>query len=146
MLVYADKEDYKSYAGLEDGTELPYNLDALLSAGSLAVRRYTSVCVYHVDDEDKPADPLTLQAFKDATCAHALAMNKLGIDPDKGGVVDAGTYAAKSISGASFSYATAEQQATARLRQSIAIGVLSPTGQSILDMAGLTTTGPWRVG
>lgn len=145
-LVYATADDWRTYNGLDEGAPIPANLAMLLQAGSLAVRTYTSVTVYHVDDAGKPTDPFILQAFKDATCAHATAMDALGIDPDKGGAVSQDTYASKSISGASFTYNSAEQANLVALKQQVADGMLAPTARAILDAAGLNSTGPWRAG
>lgn len=145
-LVYATVDDWRTYNGLDEGAPIPANLAMLLQAGSLAVRTYTSVTVYHVDDAGKPTNPFILQAFKDATCAHATAMDALGIDPAKGGVVEQNTYSSKSISGASFTFNTAEQTDIVELKQRIAAGVLAPTARAILDAAGLNAVGPWRAG
>ena len=145
MVIYATEDDYREYNSLADGAELPGNLTSLLRAASLAVRTYTSVCVYLVGDDDLPVDQSVRKAFQDATCAHATAMNKLGIDPDKGGAVDVSVKASKSISGASFSYSTVEQENAARIRQQVATGI-APAARQILDAAGLNSTGPWRAG
>jgi hypothetical protein len=145
MAIYATKEEYKAYNNLDDDAELPGNLTSLLRAGSLAVRIYTSVCVYMVGDDDLPKEQSVRDAFRDATCAHATAMLKLGIDPDKGGAVDVSVKASKSISGASFSYSTVEQENAALVRQQVATGI-APTARQILDAAGLNATGPWRAG
>ncbi|MFT8358552.1 hypothetical protein [Bifidobacterium aquikefiri] len=145
MTPYAIAADYKTYNGLKDDDAVPNNLTALLRAASLAVRRYTSVCVYSVDDTGMPVDSTLRQAFMDATCAHATAMNKLGIDPDAGGAVDVNVTASKSISGASISYSAVEQENAAHVRQQIAIGI-APAARQILDSIGLNASGPWRAG
>jgi hypothetical protein len=145
MAIYATDDDYRAYNSLADGDSLPDNLASLLRAASLAVRIYTSVCVYLVGDDDLPKEQSVREAFRDATCAHATALNKLGINPDKGGAVDVSVKASKSISGASFSYSTVEQENVALVRQQVATGI-APTARQILDAAGLNATGPWRAG
>jgi hypothetical protein len=145
MAIYATDDDYRAYNNLAAEDELPDNVTSLLRAASLAVRMYTSVCVYLVDDGDLPVEQSVRDAFRDATCAHATALNKLGIDPDKGGAVDVSVKASKSISGASFSYSTVEQENAAQVRQQVATGI-APSARQILDAAGLNSTGPWRAG
>ncbi|MDF7641729.1 hypothetical protein PT279_09050 [Bifidobacterium sp. ESL0784] len=143
--VYANKEDWRQYRGLKEDEELPENLESLLNAGSLAVREYTALCVYPVDQKGMPTGQRAKEAMRDATCAHATAMLQLDIDPAKGGVIDTRTKASKSINGASITYNKGEQDSEAEARLQVAQGI-APTARRILDAAGMSGGSPWLGG
>lgn len=145
MATYAVDSDYRSYCGIPDTGIVPSNLAQLLTAASWAVREATMTCFYQVDDNGVPIDGMLSAAFRDATCAQAQAMDALGIDPAMGGASQPNTAASKSISGASITYSSSEQQAAALLRQQVATG-LAPAAVRILRAAGMPLNTPWRVG
>ena len=143
--MYAVDSDYRSYCGISDTGIMPSNLAQLLTAASWAVREATMTCFYQVDDNGVPIDGALSAAFRDATCAQVQAMDALGIDPAMGGASQPNTAASKSISGASITYSSSEQQAAALLRQQVATG-LAPAAVRILRAAGMPLNTPWRVG
>lgn len=143
--MYAVESDYRSYCEIPDTGIMPSNLAQLLTAASWAVREATMTCFYKVDDNGVPIDGALSAAFRDATCAQAQAMDALGIDPAMGGASQPNTAASKSISGASITYSSSEQQAAALLRQQVATG-LAPAAVRILRAAGMPLNTPWRVG
>ena len=146
MADYAGADDYRTYCGLSATDTIPANLAQLLHAASLAVREYTAIIFYRTDGSGIPVDSILSAAFRDATCAQAQAMDALGIDPAMGGAIQPNTAASKSISGASVSYTTSEQQTAAQLREQVANG-LAPIAIRILRASGaMLLTQPWEVG
>ncbi|MFT8442192.1 MAG: hypothetical protein ABF780_05715 [Bifidobacterium aquikefiri] len=146
MVDYAVADDYRTYCGLSAADTVPANLTQLLRAASLAVREYTGTLFYQTDSDGIPVDAILSAAFRDATCAQAQAMDALGIDPAMGGAIQPNTAASKSISGASVSYTTSEQQTAAQLREQVANG-LAPIAIRILRASGaMLLTQPWEVG
>jgi hypothetical protein len=143
---YATAADYRTYCGLNENDPIPDNLTLLLTAAALAVREYTMTLFYQTDpNTGLPSDGGLADTFRDATCAQAAAMDALGIDPAMGGASQPNTAASKSISGASITYSSSEQQAAALLRQQVATG-LAPAAVRILRAAGMPLNTPWRVG
>lgn len=137
--VYATSSDY---ANRGYGTP-PANVDQLLKAASRFVQRATMADVYTTDSDGKPLDPVTLDAFAEATCCHAAAMAALGIDPTTGGVTTTRTINSKSVDGASVTYANAVDAENAR---SLAANQLVPEARAILQDAGYATTRVWSWG
>ena len=146
MADYAVADDYRTYCGLSATDTIPANLTQLLHTASFAVREYTGTLFYQTDSDGVPLDPILSAAFRDATCAQAQAMDALGIDPAMGGAIQPNTAASKSISGASVSFTTSEQQTAAQLREQVANG-LAPIAIRILRASGaMLLTQPWEVG
>lgn len=132
-LVYADGADLTAWTG----AAAPSNADVLLRSASLLVRQATRSAVYAVDSAGLPADSTVLAAMRDATCAHAAALNAAGVDPFAAGT-EAGV-SASSIGSASVStlgYLGAEKR-----RQALA-DRLVPEALSILSAAGLLNGAP----
>lgn len=140
MLTYATSSDLLNWSG---GTA-PTNADQLLRTASILVRKATITATYTVDTAGLPTDADVLQAFKDATCAHAAAMAAALIDPLAGGATTtAGTKAAKKVGTASIEYAGTQQAAAARALLAVE---LAPEALDILQQAGLTPGTTWAAG
>jgi hypothetical protein len=137
MLVYADPADLATF----DGGPPPVNAVALLRHSSLLVAEATRLAVYDTAADGVPTDLDVLQAFKDATCAHASVLAANSIDPR---TVATGTAISQtSIGGATIAYAGADAAATAR--QTLATR-LCPEAWRILSLAGLTNNAPYSYG
>lgn len=139
MLVYATVDDLDDWI-----TPIPTNADALLRSASLRVREATKTARYTVDGTGLATDATVLQAFKDATCAHAAALATAKVDPAGGGVLTkASTAAAKSVGSASVSYADAASAAAAKASLHTS---LCPDAVTILQQAGLLSGEVWVIG
>lgn len=139
VLVYATPDDLAAWTG----TTAPTNATALLRSASLAVREATELCFYAVDDTGLPTNTTQLQAFNDATCCQAAALAELDVNPQSGGVVEAGVVSSSKLGSASFEYADAAIAAAAK---AAAMQGLVPDALRILRDAGISPTNPWIVG
>lgn len=143
MLVYATTDDLTSWAaGSAVDTESAAATGALRTA-SLRVSEAIAGDFYDADGTGLPTNATILQAVKDATCAHALAVLSLDISTDAGGAVTAGAVTSVGIGSARKTYADATAAAAAR---AAAAGRLVPDALSILRIAGLGTTRTWSYG
>jgi hypothetical protein len=132
-LVYADSDDLAAWTG----TDAPGNATVLLRSASILVRDATISALYETDDDGYPTDTDVLQAFNDATCAHAAALDAADVNP-----LAAGTQAGISstaIGGASISYAGADAAASVRLDLSRS---LCQEALRILHHAGMLSMPP----
>ena len=131
MLIYATVDD------LTDWTETtaPDNATQLLRTASLLVRKATLTARYATDTTGLPTETLVAQAFRDATCAHAAAMDAANINPLAGGAVTtAATATSKKVGSAQVEYAGSAAAAAARAELA---ECLAPEAQAILQHAGL---------
>lgn len=119
------------------GNAAPSNAATLLRSASLLVRDATATAVYAVDANGLPTDATILQAFKDATCAHAAALQTAGIDPAAAGTTPG--ISATAIGSASVTYAGAAEAAAARQRLTTE---LAPEALMVLRSAGLLANPP----
>ena len=126
-------------------TPTPTNATVLLRTASYAVREATQTAYYPADPvTGLPTEPVTLAAFRDATCAQAAAYAAFGIDPLTGGgllggVVETGA----QIGTARLTYG----DATTALQSRIAlVNGLCLEAHRILRQAGITLQVPWIVG
>jgi hypothetical protein len=131
--IYADAADLAAWTG----ATAPSNATVLLRAASILVRDVTMSAMYAVDSSGLPTDPATLQAFADATCAHAAALAAAGIDPAAAGT-QAGV-SATAIGSASVSYLGYLGAEAARLELS---RNLCPQALSLLRAQGMLSTPP----
>lgn len=131
IVIYADPADFVAYTG----SAIPDNITALLRSASILVREATVSAVYDVDDDNLPTDTDILTAMRDATCAHAAALDAASIDPLAAGT-EAGI-SSTSIGGAAISY-LGHVGSEAR-RQALATS-LAPEAALILRAAGLLAT------
>lgn len=102
-------------SGSWTGTTAPSNAAALLRTANMLVRDTTATLVYSADSSTGlPTDTDLLQAFQDATCAHAAALEAAGVNPLAAGTTP--TIASTGIGSANVSYAGAQATAEARQR------------------------------
>lgn len=139
MLIYATSADLTAWTG----SAAPDNADQLLRTASLAVANATRAARYDVDGTGMPTDAKTLQAFKDATCAHAAALAAAKVDPAAGGVLAANVATSKKVGSASIDYAGA---GTATSAKAALLSGLAPEAARILRQAGIAATAPWVSG
>lgn len=137
-LVYAASGDLATWTG----TTAPANATQLLRSASLLVREATACDYYATDTTGLPTDTATLQAFNDATCAHAAFWAANGIDPTAGGAKPR-VQSSKGIGTAHIAYADAQQAADAAADS---LATLIPESRRILREAGLGSTAAWIVG
>ena len=139
-LVYANTTDYGTWTG----SASPANVTQLLRSASILVRDATQADFYDIDpNTNLPTDATILQAFKDATCAHAAAWATMGVDPLTGGVSQPSVASSKGIGTARVAYADAQMAAEAK---AASLEFLVPEAQRILRDAGLMSTKIWLVG
>lgn len=119
------------------GTVAPSNAAALLRAASILVRDATASVIYPADTSGMPTDTDILDALRDATCAHAAALEAAGVNPTAAGTTPG--IGATAIGSASVTYAGAGEAATNRLRLAVE---LAPEAQMILRSAGLLGNPP----
>lgn len=109
VLVYAQPADLTDWL-TQDG--VPEHANRLIRSASLLVAEATRAAVYDVDTTTGLPYALTyVEALRDATCAQVAAWDALGIDPAKGAAGAPALESAKSIGGASISYAVDVQAA-----------------------------------
>lgn len=137
-LTYAASTDLAAWTG----TAAPANATQLLRSASLLVRDATACDYYAADPTGLPTDATILQAFKDATCAHAALWAAAGIDP-AAGEAKARVLSSKGIGTARLTYADAQAAADAA---AASLRELCPEGRRILRDAGLASTSAWLVG
>jgi len=109
ILVYATSGDLATWTG----TTAPDNATTLLRTASLIVRKATKTAVYATDDTGAPTDADTIDAFRDATCAQAAAMDANGVDPLAGQAGASQEIASTSIGSASISFANGSANTSA---------------------------------
>lgn len=136
MLTYATTDDLQTWIG----AAVPTDADQLLRTASMAVRDATMTNYYPVDGTGLPTDAKTLQAFKDATCAHAAALSDAKVSATAGGVLAANVATSKKVGSASIDYAGAG--AATQAKQALLAG-LCPEGVQILRQAGIACAAPW---
>lgn len=139
MLVYATTDALAAWTG----ADAPVNATALLRTASLAVREATELCFYVTDATGMPTDAAILQAFQDATCSQAAALDANDVDPLAGGTLEAGVHSSDGIGSARITYADAVAAAEAKQRL---LGGLCVEAARIIRNAGLYATAPWVVG
>ena len=137
MLVYATADDLTTW-GL---TPTPANAASLLRSASLLVRRATLTTRYAADTAGAPTEPVTIEAFRDATCAQVAAWAAADIDPTAGGVqLQAAPTKAKALGTARVEYDTAAAASvTAMTARTQAATQLCQEAVLILADAGLVT-------
>ncbi|WP_076260867.1 hypothetical protein [Intrasporangium flavum] len=131
MPTYATPDDLAAWTG----ASAPANAVQLLRTASGLVAEATITAWYATDSAGLPTATATLDAFRDATCAHAAAMAAAKVDPAAGAAVGAGAAVRKKVGTAEVEYAGAADAASARARL---VDVLCPEAIRILRAAGLT--------
>lgn len=142
VLVYAADTDLAAWTG----TTAPANATVLLRSASLLVREATRNCFYATDAGNLPTDPVTKQAFNDATCAQAAFWAANSIDP-VAVFTPPVVLNQKALGSARLGYDTAGagsvQAYQARVK---AAKTLCEESQRILQDANLQLNGVWVVG
>lgn len=136
MLVYAEPDDLMD-GWLLEPPEAPVAVRAIKFASQL-VRTATACDHYEVDPAGAPTEPDVIEAFRDATCAHAAMWIESGINPAAGTVGREIGIASQSADGGSVTYAdsvSADEVAVSLKR-------LCSTALDILRSAGLASTRP----
>lgn len=147
MRVYATQDELATYIALV-GSTVDVNCQTgiagkLRDASSLVTRETGGAC-YDVDVDGYASDVDTLAAFRDATCAQALAWITLGTDSAAGGVTTSSkTVAELGIGSARKRYADAQSASDAR---AASLTMLVPAAVSILREAGLISSSVWSYG
>lgn len=140
MLVYATADDLAAWTG-EDP---PSNAQQLLRTASLAIRDVTKTAFYATDDTGLPTDPVIVQAFKDACCAHAAALAAFDYDPATGGVYEAGMVEG-GVKIGSASITAGDAAAAIDGAQQLLHG-LAPEAMRVLRLEMRWNLAPWVVG
>lgn len=133
ILAYATAADLAAWTG----ATAPSNATTLLRTASLIVRRVTRTAVYATDTTGLPTDTDTIDAFRDATCAQAAAMDANGVDPLAGQAGASQEVASTSIGSASVSFVAGSGSAAAAL-----LSDLCAEAAMILGEAGLLNNQP----
>lgn len=142
-LTYATSADLAAWTT----QTAPANAVTLLRRASALVRKHTAVLFYATDVNGLPTDAVTLQAFKDATCAQAGFWAANNLDPAGGGLTQTGVLTNKRIGSASLSYDVAGAGSVAAYQARIdATSELCEEAVDILQQAGLNLTQPWVTG
>lgn len=138
--VYATADDLAAWTD----QEAPANARALLRSAAYRVREATATAFYPADAATGlPTKPELLEAFRDATCAHAAFMAAEGIDPFAGGTYDATVESDVQVGSGRVGYADANAAAAIRIQ---AVQGLCPEAWLILRQSGLRWGAPWVVG
>ena len=135
MLIYATTAELQEWL---DGEALPANAASLLRSASLMVRSETMTAVYDTDDQGKPTDTATAEAFRDATCAQAQAWAAMGIKPTTAGVPQAAPVRSKKLASGGIEYDTSVNSSVAAFQaKQQAAKTLCAESWMILQQAGL---------
>jgi hypothetical protein len=140
--VYATPTDLTAWMA---PTVIPANATQLLRTASLAIREATETAFYAADPTTGlPTDTVLLQAFNDATCAHAAALYTFSIDPLAGGTLESGVVESSvGIGTARITYADA---AAALAAKGELVNGICLEASRILRQAGIVLGVPWIVG
>lgn len=134
ILVYATSGDLVTWTG----ASAPDNVTTLLRTASLLVRKATRTAIYNVDSAGAPTDQDTIDAFRDATCAQAAAMDANDVDPLAGQAGASQEVASSSIASASVSFASGSADTSA----ADLLSDLCSEAAMILGEAGLLNNEP----
>lgn len=138
--VYATVDDLAQYMD----ADLPANGKAYLRVASNRVREYTETSWYATDPATGlPTDQGYIDAFNEATCAHAAAMITLGIDPFAGGAESAGVEESVGLGTAKVTYADAAD--VVALRRHV-LYYLAPEAVRVIANARIAVNVPWVLG
>lgn len=134
ILVYATSGDLATWTG----AAAPDNATTLLRTASLLVRKATRAAIYNVDSTGAPTDTDVIDAFRDATCAQAAAMDANDVDPLAGQAGASQEVASTSIGSASVSFANGSADTSA----ADLLSDLCSEAAMILGEAGLLNNEP----
>lgn len=130
MLVYAEEEDVITWTG---DSNTPDNVDQLIRAASVLVRRATRFAAYDTTPAGAPADDDIADGFRDAVCAQVEWWTLNAIDPAVDSAAVGSRVKTASLGSASITY---EDTTAAKVA---AVTTLCPDAVDIITTLGVNT-------